>query len=86
MSRSVLRRTLVAAVSSSVIAVGVSAVPASAQTTHQNGLVNVALRSTVPRYFPEAPATLTVAVSLAGVHDGKLNEPILVCQLSPVVA
>jgi hypothetical protein len=46
MSRSVLRRTLVAAVSSSVIAVGVSAVPASAQTTHQNGLVNVALTNT----------------------------------------
>jgi hypothetical protein len=34
---------LVAAVSSSVIAVGVSALPASAQTTQQSGLVNVAL-------------------------------------------
>lgn len=43
MSTSVLRRMLVAAVSSSVIAVGVSALPASAQTTQQSGLVNVAL-------------------------------------------
>jgi hypothetical protein len=45
MSRSVLRRMVVAAVSSSVIAVGVSAVPAAAQT-QQNGLVNVALTNT----------------------------------------
>lgn len=37
---------LVAAVSSSVIAVGVSAVPASAQSTQQSGLVNVALTNT----------------------------------------
>ena len=43
MSSSVIRRALVAAVSSSVIAVGVSALPASAQTTQQSGLVNVAL-------------------------------------------
>ena len=43
MCTSVFRRMLVAAVSSSVIAVGVSALPASAQTTQQSGLVNVAL-------------------------------------------
>lgn len=46
MSSSVLRRMLVAALSSSVIAVGVSAVPASAQSTQQSGLVNVALTNT----------------------------------------
>ena len=43
MSSSVLRRIFVAAVSSSVIAVGVAAMPASAQTTQQSGLVSVAL-------------------------------------------
>ena len=62
MYRSVLRRIFVAAVSSSVIAVGVSAVPASAQTTQQRGLVNVALTGNTVQ------VPVAVAADICGVQ------------------
>src|SRR5437763_5969189 len=62
MYRSVLRRIFVAAVSSSVIAVGASAVPASAQTTQQRGLVNVALTGNTVQ------VPVAVAADICGVQ------------------
>jgi hypothetical protein len=62
MSSSVLRRMLVAAMSSSVIALGVSAVPVSAQTTQQSGLVNVALVNT------NVQVPVAVAADICGVQ------------------
>jgi hypothetical protein len=62
MSSSVLRRMLVAAVSSSVIAVGVSALPAAAQTTQQSGLVNVALTGNTVQ------VPVAVAADICGVQ------------------
>jgi hypothetical protein len=53
---------LVAAVSSSVIAVSVSAVPASAQTTQQSGLVNVALTGNTVQ------VPVAVAADICGVQ------------------
>ena len=62
MCTSVFRRMLVAAVSSSVIAVGVSALPASAQTTQQSGLVNVALTGNTVQ------VPVAVAADICGVQ------------------
>jgi ChpA-C len=62
MSSSVLRRMLVAAVSSSVIAVCVAVVPASAQTTQQSGLVNVALTGNTVQ------VPVAVAADICGVQ------------------
>lgn len=59
---SVFRRVLVAAVSSSVIAVGVSALPASAQTTQQSGVVNVSLTNT------NIQVPVSVAAAVCGVQ------------------
>jgi hypothetical protein len=61
-SSSVLRRTLLAAVSSSVIAAGVAALPASAQTTQQSGLVNVALTGNTVQ------VPVAVAADICGVQ------------------
>lgn len=62
MCSSVLRRMLVAAVVSSVLGVGVSALPASAQTTQQSGLVNVALTGNTVQ------VPVAVAANICGVQ------------------